>query len=99
MDSIIARPTNSVRVMVGAASGCWAIEVNAVATARPWLMAGPKQPNPMVTPAVMMEAMAMTDVLSILLPYGVESNRPRHLRWLPRYTPWPARRRYRPEPC
>ena len=34
VDSIIARPTNSVRVMVAEASGCWASEVSATATAR-----------------------------------------------------------------
>ena len=35
MDSIIARPTNKVRVMVFAASGCCASELKAVETARP----------------------------------------------------------------
>ena len=34
-DSIIARPTNNVRVIVAEASGCCASEVRAVATARP----------------------------------------------------------------
>ena len=32
-DSIIARPTNRVRVIVLEASGCWASELSAVATA------------------------------------------------------------------
>ncbi len=40
MDSIIARPTNKVRVMVFAASGCWASERKAVETARPSPTAG-----------------------------------------------------------
>ena len=35
IDSIIARPTNKVRVMVVAASGCCASELKAVETARP----------------------------------------------------------------
>ena len=39
-DSIIARPTNNVRVMVAEASGCCAREVRAVATARPSPSAG-----------------------------------------------------------
>ena len=45
MDSIIARPTNKVRVMVVAASGCCASELNAVATARPSPSAGPMLPR------------------------------------------------------
>ena len=45
MDSIIARPTNKVRVMVPEASGCCASALNAVATARPSLSAGPMPPN------------------------------------------------------
>src|ERR1700733_7703577 len=67
MDSIIARPTNKVRVIVGAASGCWARALKAVETARPWPIAGPKTPTPMVIPAVMIEAAAMIVVLSIRL--------------------------------
>ena len=45
MDSIIARPTNKVRVMVAEASGCWASEVSAVATALPSASAGPDGPQ------------------------------------------------------
>ena len=41
MDSIIARPTNKVRVMVADASGCCASELSAVATALPSASAGP----------------------------------------------------------
>src|SRR5450756_677961 len=73
MDSIIARPTNSVRVMVGAASGCWARALRAVETARPWPIAGPKHPKPMVIPAVTVEAAAMIVILSMGLPRFVVS--------------------------
>ena len=45
MDSIIARPTNKVRVMVAEASGCCASELNAVETARPSPSAGPMLPS------------------------------------------------------
>ena len=46
MDSIIARPTNNVRVIVFAASGCCASELNAVATA---LTALAQQPDASAT--------------------------------------------------
>ena len=59
MDSIIARPTNKVRVMVLEASGCCASELKAVETARPSPSAGPILPSPMVTPAVMIETIAI----------------------------------------
>ena len=65
VDSIIARPTNKVRVMVGAASGCCAIELKADDTALPSLNAGIMHPMPVVRPAVTMDAMAITVVLSI----------------------------------
>ena len=45
MVSIIARPTNSVRDMVPAASGWRAIASIAAATARPSASAGPMAPN------------------------------------------------------
>src|ERR1700689_4061653 len=64
-DSIIARPTNSVRVMVADASGCCASEDKAMATARPSPSAGPMQPMPMVMPAVTIDASAMTVMLSM----------------------------------
>src|SRR5664279_3390128 len=66
MDSIIASPTNKVRVIVVAASGCCAKELNAVATARPSPSAGPILPRAIVRPAVTIEAMAMSVVLSIV---------------------------------
>src|ERR1022692_1051038 len=66
MDSIIARPTNKVRVIVDAASGCCASELNAVATARPSPSAGPILPRAIVRPAVTIEAMAMSVMLSIV---------------------------------
>jgi hypothetical protein len=65
VDSIIAKPTNNVRVIVGAASGCSASEVNALATAFPSLMAGNMVPIPVVSPAVTIDATAMIVVLSI----------------------------------
>ena len=71
MDSIIASPTNSVRVIVVAASGCCASELNAVATARPSPSAGPMLPNAIVRPAVTIEAMAMSVALSMMSPLVV----------------------------
>jgi hypothetical protein len=68
VDSIIARPTNRVRVMVAAASGCCASELNAVATDRPSPSAGPMHPTEIVRPAVMIEAIAMSVTLSIVCP-------------------------------
>jgi hypothetical protein len=52
--------------MVGAASGCWAIELNADATDLPSLAAGNIHPKPVVSPAVMIDAIAISVVLSIL---------------------------------
>src|SRR5664279_4930408 len=71
MDSIIASPTKSVRVMVEAASGCWAREVRAVATARPSPSAGPMLPSAIVRPAVTIEAIAMSVMLSMVFPHVV----------------------------
>src|ERR1700683_3610505 len=68
MDSIIARPTNKVRVMVVAASGCCASELRAVATARPSPSAGAMLPTPIVAPAVTIETIAIKVVLSIGVP-------------------------------
>src|SRR5664279_3358603 len=68
MDSIIARPTNNVRVIVVAESGCCASELNAVATARPSPSAGPILPRAIVRPAVTIEAIAMSVMLSIVFP-------------------------------
>ena len=66
MDSIIAKPTNSVRVMVDDASGCCAIELNAEATDFPSPKAGIMQPTPVVRPAVIIDATAIIVVLSML---------------------------------
>jgi hypothetical protein len=66
VDSIMARPTNKVLVIVGAASGCCAIELKAVATDLPSLNAGNIQPIPVVSPAVIIDAIAIADTLSIL---------------------------------
>src|ERR1039458_486807 len=70
MDSIIARPTNRVRVIVAEASGCCASEFKAVETARPSPSAGPMLPSAMVRPAVMIETTAMIVMLSIILSFG-----------------------------
>src|ERR1035437_8830182 len=71
VDSIIARPTNRVRVIVAEASGCCASEVSAVATDRPSPSAGAMQPTPVVMPAVTIEATAMRVMLSIVCPLFV----------------------------
>src|SRR5271165_5231634 len=70
MDSIIAKPTNKVRVIVAEASGCCASELKAVETARPSPSAGPTLPSAMVKPAVMIETTAMIVMLSIILSFG-----------------------------
>src|ERR1700733_9220330 len=72
VDSIIARPTNSVRVIVAAASGCCASAVSAVATDRPSPRAGPMHPKLIVMPDVAIEATAITVVLSILFLWLVQ---------------------------
>src|SRR5450759_3310923 len=71
MDSIIARPTNRVRVMVAEASGCCARELNAVATARASPSAGPRLLRAIVRPAVTIEAIAMSVMLSMVHPFVV----------------------------
>ena len=65
VDSIIARPTKSVRVIVAEASGCCASEVRAEATDRPSPRAGIMQPTLVVKPAVTIEATAMIVMLSM----------------------------------
>ena len=70
VDSIIARPTNSVLVIVGAASGCWAMELNADATALPSLRAGIIHPMPVVNPAVIIDVIAIRVVLSIIIHFN-----------------------------
>ena len=60
VDSIIAKPTNRVRVIVADASGCCASDVIAVATARPSAKAGPIVPKPVVRPAMMIETIAIS---------------------------------------
>ncbi len=67
VDSIIARPTNKVRVMVAEASGCWASELSALDTARPSPSAGPMVPKPVVIPAITIDAAAMIVTSSIEL--------------------------------
>jgi len=56
VDSIIARPTNRVRVMVANASGCCASEVRAEATYFPSPSAGAMHPTLVEKPVVTMEA-------------------------------------------
>ena len=66
IDSIMAKPTNNVLVIVGAASGCCAMELNADDTALPSPSAGIIQPMPVVSPAVTIDITAIIVVLSIL---------------------------------
>jgi len=68
VDSIIARPTNKVLVMVGPASGCCAIELKACDTALPSPRAGNIHPMLVENPAVIIDATAITDLLSIFNP-------------------------------
>jgi hypothetical protein len=68
IDSMIARPTNNVRVMVAEASGCCARDANAVATAFPSPNAGPITPTLIVKPAVMIDTIAIRLTLSIISP-------------------------------
>jgi hypothetical protein len=67
VDSIIASPTKSVLVMVGAASGCCAIEFKADDTALASPIARIIQPTAVVSPAVIIDAIAIAVVLSIFL--------------------------------
>jgi hypothetical protein len=69
VDSIMAKPTNNVLVIVGAASGCCAIELNADATDLPSLNAGNMHPMPVVRPEVTIDATAIRVVLSILITF------------------------------
>lgn len=73
VDSIIAKPTNKVLVIVGAASGCSASELSALATAFPSLNAGNIVPIPVVSPEITIDATAMIVVLSILYPLFIYS--------------------------
>ena len=57
--------------MVGAASGCCAIELNAEATDLPSPTAGIMQPIPVVSPAVIIDAIAIRVALSIVNFYLV----------------------------
>jgi hypothetical protein len=66
VDSIIANPTNKVLVIVGAASGCCAIEFKAEDTARPSPIAGIIVPNVVVNPAVMIDTIAIKVILSMV---------------------------------
>ena len=65
VDSIIANPTNKVRVMVEPASGCCAIASKAVETAFPSPIAGIIVPMLVVNPAVIIDATAIIVVLSM----------------------------------
>ncbi len=59
VDSIIARPTNKVLVMVGAASGCCAIALNAAATDFLHSTQETCNPSNVVSPAVIIETIAI----------------------------------------
>ena len=67
VDSIIAKPTNKVLVIVDEASGCCANELNADATAFPSLNAGNIHPIPVVNPAVIIDANAIVVALSMMI--------------------------------
>jgi len=67
VDSIIANPTNKVRVIVDEASGCWASDSNAFSTDFPSLYAGNMHPIAVVNPAVIIETAAMRVTLSIFI--------------------------------
>jgi hypothetical protein len=71
VDSIIASPTNKVRVIVADASGCCARALKAVDTARPSPRAGHMHPTPVVSPAVTIEAAAINVMLSKVSPLAV----------------------------
>lgn len=71
VDSIMANPTNNVLVIVGAASGCCAMEFNAADTDLPSPNAGIIQPIPVVSPAVMIDATAIRVVLSIVVLFTI----------------------------
>jgi hypothetical protein len=66
-DSIMANPTNKVRVMVEAASGCWAMELNADEIDLPCPKAGIVTPMLVVIPAVTIDTTATNAELSIRL--------------------------------
>ena len=76
VDSIIARPTNRVRVMVADASGCCASALSAVATDRPSPSAGAMHPMLIVRPAVMIEATAIRVMSSINVSFDCFSSQP-----------------------
>jgi len=68
-DSNMAKPTNKVRVIVGAESGCCAIEFNAAEIDFPCPIAGIITPIAVVIPAVTMDAIAIKVELSICLSF------------------------------
>jgi hypothetical protein len=65
VDSIMARPTNKVQLIVDASSGCWAIAVMAREIAIPSPIPGPIEPMPIVIPDATMEATAIQVVESM----------------------------------
>lgn len=64
-DSIMARPTNKVRVMVDAASGCWATEFNAEEMERVSPKAGIMLPNVIVAADAIIDTIPTNVMLSI----------------------------------
>src|ERR1039458_2638847 len=81
-DSIIASPTNKVRVMVEEASGCWASAVSANATALPCASDGPMAPIAVVIPAMTIDTTATIVMLSTVSPLCCDSSRCNALRRL-----------------
>src|ERR1019366_427721 len=68
IDSIIARPMKSVRLIVPASSGCWAMEPSACAMAFASPSAGPMEPIAMHRAAAAMDVIPMMPTLSINPP-------------------------------
>jgi hypothetical protein len=68
-DSIMANPTNNVRVMVEAASGCWAMELNADEIDFPCPRAGIVTPMLVVIPAVTIDTTATIVELSMFFVF------------------------------
>src|SRR5690606_8830504 len=64
-DSTSAMPINSVRLIVFASSGCWAIDASAWTSARASPTAGAIEPIVIVSPAVKIETIPMSVVSSM----------------------------------
>src|ERR1019366_3505133 len=72
MDSIMASPTNRVRLMVPASSGCWAMELRACTMAFASPRAGAIDPMAMHRAAATIDVMPITVTLFMLRSFVVE---------------------------